>query len=152
MRKFLTARRRYAAAFVVAAASLGIIGACNPTKPPPPSEPAILTIAPNEWTFTKFGETKTFTVTNLGPGQSLPLRVGLFGGNVPPTNVFFTTFQDSCLSKTLVSGDQCTIGVQSAPAGNATWDTFLVVSSENSQLDPEFGRGVRAHLIAPPPA
>ena len=36
MRKFLKARRRrYGVAIVIVAASLGVLAACNPTKPPP---------------------------------------------------------------------------------------------------------------------
>jgi hypothetical protein len=159
MRNFLTARwRRYAVAFVVAAVSLGVLGACNPTKtptkpPPPPDNPcgatsgACLTIFPFQWSFTSFREVKTFTVKNEGPDQSLPLRVAIFGGNIPdnllPLN--FRLFQDNCSGKSLVRGDQCTVGVEAThTAENNTWETDLNVTSDNIQPP----GGIAAHLIA----
>ncbi len=157
MQNFPTARwRRYAVAVVAAAAaSLGVIAACNPTKPPPPppdnpcgaTSGACLTIFPFQWSFTSFNETKTFTVKNEGPDQSQPLRVALFGGNIPPELLIynFNIFQDNCSGKSLVRGDQCTIGVQeSHTAENNTWETDLNVSSDNSQPP----GGIAARLIA----
>lgn len=139
MRNFLTARwRRYAVAVVVAAASLGVLGACNPTKPPPPPNASLLTIAPNTWTFTSFRETKTFTVHNLGPGTSQPLRVAIFGGNTSDQRILLewtlVPTSDFCPGKTLVQGDTCTVGVESThEADTTTSQTFLNVSSDNSQ-------------------
>jgi hypothetical protein len=151
MRNFLTARwRRYAVAFVVVAASLGVIGACNPTKSPlkqpPPDNPcgitsgACLTISPVQWVFHTFRETKTFTVKNNGPDTSQPVRVAIFGGNIDenrrslewglvPTN-------DFCPGKSLMRGDTCTVVVESTHiADTLTSQTFLNVSSANSQPD-----------------
>src|SRR5690242_11571399 len=83
MRKFLPSGwRRYAIGFVVAGASLGVIGACQPTKSPAPKpvcfggSGACLTIAPPSWAFTAPNEVHTFTVKNNGPDQSLPLFRG----------------------------------------------------------------------------
>jgi hypothetical protein len=155
MRKFSTSGwRRYALAFAVVAASLGVIAACNPTKKePPPDNPcgatsgACLTIFPIQWPFSSFGETKTFTVKNEGPDQSLPVRVAIFGGNIPPEllDLNFNIFQDNCSGKSLVRGDQCTIGVQNThTAENNTWETDLNVVSDNSQPP----GGVAARLIS----
>ena len=154
MQNFLTARwRRYAVAFVVAAASLGVIGACTPTKqPPPPDNPcgissgACLTLSPVQWVFHTFRETKTFTVKNNGPDTSQPVRVAIFGGNIDENrrNLEWGLFQDNCSGKSLVRGDQCTVGVQSTHiADNLTSQTNLNVSSANSQPD-----GDAAPLIA----
>jgi len=147
MRNFLTAGwRRYAVAVVVAAASLGVIAACNPTKPTPPPNASLLTISPNTWTFTSFRETKTFTVHNLGPGTSQPLRVAIFGGNTSDARIEleWTLFQDNCTGKSLVQGDNCTVGVQSTHEADTTVSqTFLNVSSDNSQQG-----GDQATLIA----
>src|SRR5437762_3889752 len=84
MRNFLTARwRGYAVAFVAAAASLGIVGACSSLKPPPPkpscagageNRTSFLTFQPTLQNFTAGGQTFSFTVTNVGPG-------GVFFGN-----------------------------------------------------------------------
>ena len=65
MRKFLKARRRrYGLAIVIVAASLGVLAACNPTKPQPPpnnacgaTTGACLTISPLQWPFYIFNET-----------------------------------------------------------------------------------------------
>jgi hypothetical protein len=154
MRNFLTARwRRYAVAFVVAAASVGIIAACTPTKPPPPPDNpcgitsgACLTISPVQWVFHTFRETKTFTVKNNGPDTSQPVRVAIFGGNIDENrrNLEWGLFQDNCSGKSLVRGDQCTVGVQSTHiADNTTSETNLNVSSANSQPG-----GDTAQLIA----
>ena len=154
MQNFLTARwRRYAVAFVVAAASLGVIGACNPTKPPPPpaspcsgGSGACLSIFPLQWVFHTFSETKTFTVKNNGPDTSQPVRVAIFGGNIDENRLSleWTLFQDNCSGKSLVNGDSCTVGVESTHiADTLTSQTFLNVSSANSQPD-----GDRATLIA----
>jgi hypothetical protein len=149
MQNFLTARRRrYAVAFVVAAASLGVLGACNPTKPtpppPPPASPcsggpgACLSTSPVQWVFHTFRETKIFTVKNDGPDTSQPLRVAIFGGNISEDRLRleWTLVQtnDFCPGKSLVPGDTCTVGVQSTHiADNTTSETFLNVSSDNSQ-------------------
>jgi hypothetical protein len=155
MRNFLTAGwRRYALAFVVVGASLGVIGACNPTKPPSPPPPtcapggggACMAITPDQWTYTAQGEIKIFTVKNNGPDQSQLLFTGVFGGNASPSE--FVTVQDNCRLKTLVLGDSCTIGVQHFGDAGAHHDTFLVVGSDNSQIDPSTGnRGGSAHLV-----
>jgi hypothetical protein len=143
MRNFLKARRRRYGLVVVVAARLGVIAACNPTKPPPPpnnscnaTSGACVTISPVQWPFSVFNETKTFTVKNEGPAQSAPLRVAIFGGNIPPEllDLNFHIFQDNCSGKSLVLGDQCTIGVQeSHTAENNTWETALNVTSDNIQ-------------------
>jgi hypothetical protein len=148
MRNFLTARwRRYAVAFVVAAASLGAVAACNPNKKPAPPPPppdnlcgitsgACLTIFPLQWVFHSFGETKTFTVKNNGPDTSQPVRVAIFGGNIDETRLSleWRLFQDNCSGKSLIRGDSCTVGVESTHvADNATSQTNLNVSSANSQ-------------------
>jgi hypothetical protein len=151
MRNFLKPGwRRYAVAVVVVAASLGVIGACNPTKkpPPPPPNASLLTIVPNEWSFTSWGEIKTFTVHNLGPGTSQPLRVAIFGGNISEDRLIlewrFFGLNDFCPGKRLVQGDSCTVDVESTHvADNMTSETFLNVSSDNSQQG-----GVAARLIA----
>jgi len=159
MRNFLTATwRRYAVAFVVAAASLGVIGACNPTKtptpPPPPASPcsggpgACLSTSPVQWTFHTFRETKIFTVKNDGPDTSGALRVAIFGGNIPEDRLSlnFTLFQtnDFCPGKSLVSGGTCTVGVEAThTAENTTFETNLNVSADNSQAG-----GWAAPLIA----
>jgi hypothetical protein len=149
MQNFLTARwRRYAVAFVVVAASLGVIGACSPNKKPAPPNASLLTIEPSEWTFTSFRETKTFTVHNLGPGTSQPLRVAIFGGNIDENRLSLewdlVPTNDFCPGKTLVQGDQCTVVVQSTHiADTMTSETFLNASSDNSQQG-----GTAAHLIA----
>lgn len=140
--------RRYAVVFVVVGASLGVIGACTPTKPEPPPKAvclggpgACMTIAPPSWAFTAHAEVHTFTAKNNGPDQSLPLHTGLFGGNATPTS--FVIVQDNCVGKTLVVGDSCTVGVQSF--ANVGEDTNLVVGADNSQLDTDLGQlGVKA--------
>jgi hypothetical protein len=153
MRKFLTSGwRRYALAFVVVGASLGVMGAqCQPTKPPPSASPCIngideracLTIEPTEWTFTSNGESKTFTVTNLGPDQTLPLSV-----SVP--SIGFLAQNDTCTNKTLVQGDLCTVDVQATDIDSARGKVgHILVGSGNTQVNEEFGqRGVSAHLLA----
>jgi hypothetical protein len=150
MRNFLKPGwRRYAVAVVVVAASLGVIGACNPTKKePPPPKMALLTIAPNEWTYTSQGEVKSFTVTNLGPDQSLPLRRGIFGGNANPAEFVPANDLSNCIGRTLVQGDNCTVVVQHFGVPGAHHDAFLVVGSDNSQEhSPTGNRGAGAHLI-----
>ena len=144
MRNFLTAGwRRYAVAFVVAAASLGVIGACKPTKPPPSSTPcgagvaACLTITPDRFTFTSFNQTTTFTVKNLGPDTTEPLHVGV------NSDALFLPVQDNCSSKRLVLGDQCTVGVISGHIAGQPGHGFLTVFSDNSQ---QFG--VSAELFS----
>jgi len=158
MRNFLTAGwRRYAVAVVVVAASLGVIAACNPNKkpappPPPPASPcsggpgACLSTSPVQWVFHSFGETKIFTVKNDGPDTSQPVRVAIFGGNIDENrrSLEWGLFQDNCSGKSLVRGDNCTVGVESTHiADNTTSQTNLNVSSANSQ--PE---GWEAPLIA----
>jgi hypothetical protein len=144
MQKFLTAGwRRYALAFVVVSASLGVVAACSPTKqepPPPPPPPTLLTIAPSSWTYTAQGEKKVFTVTNLGPNQSSALHTGIFGGNAGPSE--FVISQDNCVRRTPVQGDNCTIEVQHFGDVGAHHDTFLNVSSDNTQQG-----GVQSHLV-----
>jgi hypothetical protein len=147
MRKFLTASwRQYAIAFVVAAASLGLIAACNPTKPPPPppnntcgvTSGACVTTSPVQWVFHTFREQKIFTVKNDGPNTSQPLRVAIFGGNTSEDRqqLEWRLFQtnDFCPGKSLVPGDTCTVGVESTHiADSTTSETNLNVSSDNSQ-------------------
>jgi hypothetical protein len=150
MRKFSTAGwRRYALAFVVVGTSLGAIGACQPTKKEPPPPPptcapggggACLAITPDAWTFTSQGESKTFTVKNNGPDQSLSLHTGILGGNAGPSE--FVKVEDNCVTKALVLGDSCTIKVQHFGDAGANHDSFLVVSSDNSQQG-----GASAHLV-----
>jgi hypothetical protein len=152
MRNFLPSGwRRYAIGLVVVGASLGAISACQPTKTPPAPKAvcfggpgSCLTIAPPSWTFTSHGEVHTFTVKNYsGPDQSQPLFRGIFGGNASPSA--FVPVQDNCSTKTLVVGDSCTVGVQSF--ANPGTNAFLVVGSDNSQLDTELGvRGVKAPI------
>lgn len=153
MRSFLPSGwRRWTIGIVVVGASLGIIGACNPTKPPPSPQPvcfggpgSCLTVALPAWTFTTQGEVHTFTVKNNGPDQSELLFSGIFGGNAGPSE--YVIVQDNCVMKRLVNGDSCTIGVQTFGVGNGH-DAFLVVGSDNSQLDPDLGqRGAKAHLL-----
>lgn len=149
MRKLLTAGwRRYAVAFVVAAASLGVIGACNPTKPPPPSTPcgagvqACLTISPTEWTATSNGQTKTFTVKNLGPDQTEPLHAFL-------PSIGFLLHNDDCSFKKLVRGNICTVGALATDVDSARGKVgHIEVESGNSQVDPDIGQsGVSARLL-----
>jgi hypothetical protein len=105
-----------------------------------------MAISPDQWTFTSQGETKTFTVKNNGPDQSLPLHRGIFGGNAGPAE--FTVVQDNCVTKVLVLGDSRTIGVFHVGDTGAHHDAYLVVGGDNSQLDPSTGnRGGSAHLI-----
>jgi hypothetical protein len=69
--------------------------------------------------------------------------VGIFGGNASPSN--FVPVQDNCSTKTLVVGDSCTVGVQHF--GDPGVDAYLVVGSDNSQLDPDLVvRGFKAYL------
>ena len=149
MRKFLKARRRrYGLAVVVAAASLGVIAACNPTKTPlkqpPPDNPcgitsgACVTTSPLQWVFHSFREQKIFTVKNDGPDTSQPLRVAIFGGNTSEDRqrLEWTLFQtnDFCPGKSLVPGGTCTVGVESTHiADTTTSETNLNVVSDNSQ-------------------
>jgi hypothetical protein len=149
MRNFLTAGwRRYALAFVVVGASVGVLGACQPAKPQPPPPPtcapggagACLMITPDSWTYTSQGESKTFTVKNNGPGQSLSLHTGILGGNATPSEL--VNVEDNCVTKVLVVGDSCTIKVQHFGDAGAHHDSFLVVSSDNSQQG-----GASAHLV-----
>jgi hypothetical protein len=158
MKKLLVFHRgRYALAALALMFAVVAAAACNPTKSPlkqqPPDNPcgatsgACLTIFPLQWPFTFFNETKTFTVKNEGPDTSQPLRVAIFGGNIPDNllDLNFHIFQDNCSGKSLVRGDQCTIGVQeSHTAENDTWQTDLNVTSDNIQPP----GGIAAPLIA----
>jgi hypothetical protein len=165
MWKFPTARwRRYPLAFVGVGASLGIIGACNPTKkePPPPPTPcgagveACLEITPDAANFF-LGTINTFTVTNLGPGQSHRLHEAALDENgIGGSGVFLinsgagasTANPDDCQAfhpNGLVRGDKCTVKV--VAAGNPGDRGILLVGSDNTQLDPLTGqRGVSAQL------
>jgi hypothetical protein len=167
MRKFLTARsRRYALAFVVVGASLGVFGACQPTKkePPPPTpvDPcnggsgACLTITPTDAAF-QLGTIHTFTVTNTGPDRSLRLhRTALDEQGVGGSGVFLinsgpganTANPDDCQDfhpNGLVLGGKCTIKV--VAAGNPGDRGILLVGADNTQLDALTGqRGVSAQL------
>ena len=162
MRKFLTAGwRRYALAFAVAGASVGVLGACQPTKPPPPTPcgagvEACLEITPTDASFL-LGTINTFTVTNLGPGQSHRLHeTALDEAGVGGSGVFLinsgpganTANPDDCQDfhpNGLVRGDKCTIKV--IAAGNPGNRGILLVGSDNTQLDPLTGqRGVSAQL------
>ena len=149
MRNFHTASwRRYAVAFVVVAASLGVIAACNPNKKPapPPTDPclgattgACLTITPDRFHFTSRLQTMTFTVKNTGPDTTAALHT--FSGDI-----FFAIIpgQDNCVTKTLVNGDQCTIGIINGHQPGETAHDTLEVQSENSQP-----HGVAAELFFP---
>lgn len=155
MRKLFTAGwRRYALAFVVVGASVGVIGACQPTKPPQPPPPtcapggggACMAISPTEWTYTAQGEVKTFTVKNNGPDPSQLLFTAVLGGNASPSE--FVLVQDNCRLKTLVVGDSCTMQVQHFGDAGAHHDSYVVAGSDNSQIDQNTGqRGDSAHLI-----
>jgi hypothetical protein len=156
MRNFLTARwRPYALAFVVAAASLGVVGACTSLKQPLPpgqctgneSTGACLKIEPIQWAYTSKDEIHMFKVTNLGPDQSEPLREGIYGA----TDVF-SPQQDNCYLQTPVKGDWCTIGVIHYGTLSGA-NGYLVVGGDNSQWTtlPVGGgvtqvRGVKAFL------
>jgi hypothetical protein len=165
MRNFLTARwRRYAVAFVVAAASVGIIAACTPTKPPPPpSNPcnggpgACLTIQPDSWTNASPGETKTFTVTNTGPDETQTLDTNL-GSQTPGSNYVSVFSVDRNAStcpigggSELGPGGSCTIVVkvsQTPPGGQVGGTDVVIAHSANAQPDDPAvgGNGVHADV------
>jgi hypothetical protein len=113
----------------------------TPAKDQPPAS-TLLTIAPNEFTYTSQGQVKDFTVTNLGPGPSTSLHTALLGGNASPSEFVVNPGGDNCVTKSLVSGDNCTISVQHFGDVGAHHDSFLTVSSDNSQQG-----GIAAHLI-----
>ena len=94
----------------------------------------------------RFNETKIFTVKNDGPDQSAPLRVAIFGGNIPANQLdWISLFQANCSGKSLVPGDKCTVGVQASHmADNKTSETDLNVTSDNIQPP----GGIAAPLIA----
>jgi hypothetical protein len=170
MRKLSTARwRRYALAFVVLGASLGVAGCADlkddhvdhplppPTEPPPPELPppgvcpagtqACLSISPESAIFAQNHEVHTFTVLNSGPGTTSPLTTGfLHGGDL----IVLFTVQNGCAVQQLGPGEWCTLGVEFAidvQGGNPAVDGFLVVGSSNSQLDANTGvHGVSAHV------
>jgi hypothetical protein len=165
MRNFLTARwRRYAVAFVVAAASLGVIAACNPTKPPPPppSSPCdggpggCLAIQPDSWGGGAVGATQAFTVTNQGPDDTSLLEVGL--GSESPGSSYVSVFSTDQNASTcpifggseLGPGASCTLVVEVArTAGGQIGATDVVIAhSANAQPDDPAvgGNGVHANL------
>lgn len=157
--------RRYAVTLVVVGASLGVIAACQPTKPqppPPPTDPcrggpgACLTITPTDAQFA-LGEIVTFTVTNTGPDRSLQLHETTFdGAGIPNAGSFLlnngpgaNTFNpDDCHdfhTNGLVLGDKCTVKVLAV--GFAGDKGTLLVGTDNTQLDDTTGqRGVSANL------
>ena len=121
MRMFLTSGwRRYALAFVVVGASLGVMGAqCQPPKNPPP--PSNLSIRPASWDFgnQEVGglDTEGFTVTNDGSGTTGPLAVSVQGADQGE----FGLFGPPCAGKTLPppapgnNNNTCSQGVFYAP-------------------------------------
>lgn len=108
-----------------------------------------MTIAPTSWNFTSNGESKPFVVTNNGPDQSQALTRGIFpppGGNVSGSAY---VPDNGCVNQQLAVGATCTVTVQSFSSGEPA---FLVVGSDNSQLDPDLTspagdvRGAKAAL------
>jgi hypothetical protein len=161
MRNFLTAKwRRFAAAFVVVAASLGVIGACSPIKkdqPPPPPQcvgadsntETCLTIQPSSQTFTAGGQTFSFTITNQGPGVAQLITTNTeaeFIGSVTQHNCEFP--------KKLAPGESCSVAVTSfdnaiVPQGTPDYVRQVCSNCQVTPLPPPFQnfRGVAARIV-----
>jgi hypothetical protein len=162
MRKFLTSGwRRYVLASVVVGASLGVMGAqCQPNKSPPSTGPCdggpggCLTIAPGSWTNASLGETKTFTVTNKGPNETLNLDTNL-GSQTPGSNYVSVFSVDQNAStcpifggSELSPGQSCTIVVkvsQTPPGGQIGATDVVFAHSSNAQPDDPAVGGLGVH-------
>jgi hypothetical protein len=142
MRKFLTSgRRRYALAFVVVGASLGVMGAqCQPPKPPAPATSG-LTIKPTVGDFgprAVGGGASTpieFTVTNKGPNAT-----GNLATSVEPAAPDFDLATDNCNGTSLADEATCTIEVTfepSAPGGQLV--TLRVDDPSNGEVTAALG-------------
>jgi hypothetical protein len=131
MRKFLTSgRRRYALAFVVVGASLGVMGAqCQPAKTPAPPKPPPtgLSISPGLGDFgsqgVNAGPTNAirFTVTNNGPGSTGILAAGVVPG--PSQTEFNIVPATNTCNAPLANGASCVVDVNFDPTvvgGNLT--------------------------------
>jgi hypothetical protein len=130
MRKFLSARRRYALLPLVGgAATLVIMGAsCQPTKPPAPTG---LSISPTTQDFGAVptgdsSPSQTFTVTNNGPNNSGTLTVDFETGN---TNQFAIS-NDNCSGKQIDASATCTVDAALQPTTADSLTTNLVVKSD----------------------
>jgi hypothetical protein len=167
MKKLLVFRRgRYALAALALMLAVVAAAACNPTKSPlkqPAQAPcetengatgaACLKIEPVASTF-GLHETKTFTVTNLGPFDSSPLKTELKPDFIDVCATcgglyLIDSQHDTCVGIRLAVGKTCTLGVTrvllTAPGGSTS---ILRVSSVNSQFDSVLGSGVVARLTA----
>jgi hypothetical protein len=134
MRKFLTSgRRRYALAFVVVGASLGVMGAqCQPSKTPPPPATG-LSISPKVGDFGSqqnnggpYGPIR-FVVTNNGPGDTGALDVQDPGD---PFDV--VPAPDDCKGQTLGDGESCNVDVTFSPVAAAGYLQSLVVDDPSN--------------------
>jgi hypothetical protein len=159
MTKLLLFRRgRYALAALALMVVVVAPAACKPTKnplkPPPPASPcdggpgACLKIEPDFFPFSTFNQTMSFKVTNLGPDEAESMTEGIAGGTSGNIGVFIIT-QHGCTLAHPVPGDFCTVVVQNQSVASLS-DGFLVINSDNAQLEPQFGgHGVTAHLFGP---
>jgi len=157
MRNFLTTRwRHYAVAFVVAAASLGVIGACTPTKDQPPKPPpctgadaqttTCLQIQPIFQNFTT-GQTFSFTITNLGPAVAqLGVTTTESGGS------YTGVIDQGCLLKQLSPGQSCSTAVQATQNTMIHGVTDYVIQicdtcQRITNVPNLGGRGIAAQLV-----
>ena len=119
---------------------------------------ACLKIDPADWSFAAT-EIKTFTVTNLGPGQSHPLQETVVGTTDPDASLLFllnngpgaNTFNpDDCRDfhkNGLAVGDKCTVKMLSVHTPGDGHEGFLLVGADNTQIHTATGqRGVAAHV------
>lgn len=139
MGKFLpSGRRRYAVAFVVVGASLGIMGAqCQPSKPPPPPSPT-LSVAPADKDFGNdtadgaSGNFQIFTVTNNGQ-ETTTLGRTLQGGDPSQFELVIASSNSPTLCQnnaTLAPGASCTQQVFFSPTKVGPASTTLVISGD----------------------
>ena len=160
VKRFVFRRGRYALAALALAVAVVASAACSPTKnplkPQPPANPcdagattgACLKIEPDFFPFSTFNQTMSFKVTNLGPDEAEPMTESIEGGTSGNIGVF-TIIQHGCFMAHPAKGDFCTTVVRNQSVQSLS-DGFLLVRSDNAQLEPQTGtRGVSAHLFGP---
>jgi len=137
----MSGRRRYALAFVVVGASLGVMGAqCQPPKAPPPPQSG-LSISPTVGDFGSVpvgtGEEIQFTVTNHGPGDTGALDV-----QDPPGDPFdiVTAPSNDCQGTTLQKSDTCFVVVSFEPlAATGYLESLVVDDPSNGEVSATLG-------------